>query len=71
MQNRVRVDFISDSCITKGLEVISLDILCDSDCAHVVYNWNDCSDLTRLHFTVNINLLHLECSPFTDGLEET
>ena len=42
-------------CMTKGLEVISLDILYDSDCVHVVYNWNDCSGLTRLRFTVNIH----------------
>lgn len=30
---------------------------------HVVYKWNDCSQLTSQHLTVNINLLHLKCSP--------
>lgn len=58
----MRVGFISNTCITKGLEVFSLDILCDSDCVCVVYNWNDCSGLTRLYFTVN-KLTSFEMQP--------
>lgn len=57
------VGFLSNACIAEGLEVISVDILCDSDCVHAVYNWNDCSGLTRLLFAVNMYLLRLQCGP--------
>lgn len=59
---------LSNACIAEGLEVISVDIPCDSDCVHAVYNWNDCSGLTRLSLLSTCTYFVWNVAPYMAAL---